>query len=65
MKYLFCIILLFATSAGFAQDKNVVTAAVKEILPRQQKNLVAAAEEMPRRALHDRHPRTSHPPKPD
>lgn len=30
-----------------AQEKNPVTSAVREILPRQQKNIVAAAEEMP------------------
>src|SRR5678816_2311883 len=47
MKYLFSLILLFAATALFAQEKNPVTSAVKEILPRQQKNLVAAAEEMP------------------
>ena len=29
------------------QDKNPVTSAVKEILPRQQKNLIGAAEAMP------------------
>lgn len=31
----------------FAQTKDPVTSVVKEILPRQQQNLVAAAEEMP------------------
>ena len=31
----------------FAQTKDPITSVVKEILPRQQKNLVAAAEEMP------------------
>jgi uncharacterized damage-inducible protein DinB len=30
-----------------AQEKNPVTSVAREILPRQQKNLVAAAEEMP------------------
>ncbi|HET7207071.1 MAG TPA: DinB family protein [Terriglobales bacterium] len=30
-----------------AQDKNPVTSVVREILPRQEKNLVAAVEEMP------------------
>jgi len=47
MKHAFAILLLCATSAVFAQDKSPVTSAVKEILPRQQKNLVAAVEEMP------------------
>ena len=40
-------ILLFSAATLFAQDKNPVTSVVKEILPRQQKNLVAAVEEMP------------------
>ena len=30
-----------------AQEKNPVTATVREILPRQQKNILAAIEEMP------------------
>ncbi len=47
MKRMICIFLMFAASLVFAQDKNPVTSAAKEILPRQQKNLVAAAEEMP------------------
>jgi uncharacterized damage-inducible protein DinB len=34
-------------SAAFAQKKNPVTTVVKEILPRQAKNLQAAVEEMP------------------
>jgi len=41
-----CILLLSAT-AVLAQDKNPVTTVTKEILPRQEKNLVAAVEEMP------------------
>jgi uncharacterized damage-inducible protein DinB len=40
-------ILFFAATAVLAQDKNPVTSVAKEILPRQQKNLVAAVEEMP------------------
>ena len=47
MKHTICLFLLFAATAVFAQDKNPVTSVVKEILPRQQKNLVAAVEEMP------------------
>ncbi|HUA16363.1 MAG TPA: DinB family protein [Verrucomicrobiae bacterium] len=39
--------LFFLATAVFAQDKNPVTSVVKQILPRQQKNLVAAVEEMP------------------
>jgi len=39
-------IALFST-ALLAQEKNPVTSVVKQILPRQQKNLVAAVEEMP------------------
>ena len=47
MKCLLCVFLFCATTAVFAQEKNPVTSAVKEMLPRQAKNLVAAAEEMP------------------
>jgi uncharacterized damage-inducible protein DinB len=47
MKRVLVIALLFAATTVLAQDKNPVTSAVKEILPRQEKNLVAAAEEMP------------------
>jgi len=47
MKHAFAVFLLCAASAVFAQEKNPVTSAVKEILPHQQKNLVAAVEEMP------------------
>jgi DinB superfamily len=37
---------LFAQTV-FAQTKDPVTSVVREILPRQQKNIIAAAEEMP------------------
>jgi uncharacterized damage-inducible protein DinB len=47
MKPTICLFLLFAATAVFAQDKNPVTSVAKQILPRQQKNLVAAVEEMP------------------
>lgn len=47
MQRTLCIFLLLSATAVFAQDKNPVTSVVKEILPRQQKNLVAAVEEMP------------------
>ena len=47
MKRTIGLFLLFAATAVFAQDKNPVTSVAKQILPRQQKNLVAAAEEMP------------------
>jgi uncharacterized damage-inducible protein DinB len=47
MKRTICLFLLFAATAVLAQEKNPVTSVVKEILPRQQKNLVAAVEEMP------------------
>lgn len=47
MKRLLCVLLLCAATTVFAQEKNPVTSAVKEMLPRQAKNLVAAAEEMP------------------
>jgi hypothetical protein len=47
MKNAICLFLLCAATAVFAQDKNPVTSVAREILPRQQKNLVAAVEEMP------------------
>jgi hypothetical protein len=48
MKRSLVVFVLLATATVFPQDnKNPVTSVVKEILPRQQKNLVAAAEEMP------------------
>lgn len=46
MKLTFSLLLLLAISA-LAQDKNPVISVVKQILPRQQNNLVAAAESMP------------------
>lgn len=47
MKRIIGLFLLFAATVVLAQDKNPVTSVAKQILPRQQKNLVAAAEEMP------------------
>lgn len=48
MRRTLVVFVLFAMATAFAQDnKNPVTSVVKEILPRQQRNLVAAAEEMP------------------
>jgi len=47
MRRVLCTLLLLSTTAVLAQDKNPVTSVVREILPRQQKNLVAAVEEMP------------------
>jgi uncharacterized damage-inducible protein DinB len=47
MKRTVGLFLLFAATALLAQDKNPVTSVAKQILPRQQKNLVAAVEEMP------------------
>ena len=47
MRRALCILLLLSATAVFAQDKNPVTSVAREILPRQQKNLVAAVEEMP------------------
>jgi hypothetical protein len=40
-------ILLLLSGTMLAQSKDPVTSVVKEMLPRQQKNLIAAAEEMP------------------
>jgi hypothetical protein len=49
MKRCFVFVLVFCAlgSAAFAQKKNPVTTVIKEILPRQQKNLQAAVETMP------------------
>jgi uncharacterized damage-inducible protein DinB len=47
MKRAITIITLLASSAAAQQIKNPVTTVIKEIVPRQQKNLVAAVEEMP------------------
>ncbi len=47
MKRTICLLLLLTANAVLAQEKNPVTSVVREILPRQQKNLVAAVEEMP------------------
>jgi DinB superfamily len=47
MKRMFVLLVLFASTGLLAQTKNPVTSVVKEMLPRQQKNLVGAAEEMP------------------
>jgi uncharacterized damage-inducible protein DinB len=47
MKSTICVFLLFAATVVLAQSKNPVTSVAREILPRQQKNLVAAVEEMP------------------
>jgi len=42
------VVVLLACAVAFAQQTtNPVTTVVKEILPRQQRNLIAAAEEMP------------------
>ena len=41
------VLLVLAGASLMGQDKNPVTSAVKEILPRQQKNLIGAAEAMP------------------
>jgi len=40
-------IMAFSPAIFAQQTKNPVTSVIKEILPRQQKNLTAAAEEMP------------------
>jgi uncharacterized damage-inducible protein DinB len=49
MKHAITIItLLISSGTVFAQQiKNPVTTVIKEIVPRQQKNIVAAVEEMP------------------
>jgi uncharacterized damage-inducible protein DinB len=47
VKRMLALLLLLAATALLAQEKNPVTSVVKQILPRQQKNLIAAVEEMP------------------
>ena len=47
MKTAIALFLLCAATTAFAQEKNPVTSVAREILPRQQKNLVGAAEAMP------------------
>jgi len=47
MKPFWCVLLVLIAGSVVAQDKNPVTSAVREILPRQEKNLVGAADEMP------------------
>lgn len=47
MRKLVCCVVVLISASAFAQEKNPVTSVVREILPRQEKNLVAAAEEMP------------------
>jgi len=48
MKRILALVALVASSTiVFAQTKDPVTSAVRQILPRQQKNLVGAVEEMP------------------
>jgi len=46
-KRILAIGLVLSSTMLFAQTKNPVSTVVREILPRQQKNLVAAAELMP------------------
>jgi uncharacterized damage-inducible protein DinB len=41
------VLLLIFSMVAMAQEKNPVTSVVREIMPRQQKNLTAAVEEMP------------------
>jgi uncharacterized damage-inducible protein DinB len=48
MKHVVCVMaLMVVATSAIGQEKNPVTSVVREILPRQQKNLVAAVEEMP------------------
>lgn len=47
MKHTFAVFIFLIPIVSLAQEKNPVTSAVREILPRQQKNIVAAVDEMP------------------
>lgn len=46
-RLLAVLLVCAAVVPAVAQEKNPVTSVVREILPRQQKNIVAAVEEMP------------------
>ena len=46
-RILALVVLVAASTVGLAQEKDPVTSVVKQILPRQEKNLVGAVEEMP------------------
>ena len=47
MKRASILLCVWFATAAFAQEKNPVSGVLREILPRQEKNLIAAAEEMP------------------
>lgn len=48
MKKVMVVLLIVGSGAlAFAQEKNPVSTVMREMLPHRQKNLVAAAEEMP------------------
>ena len=47
MKRVSIVIVVLLAATAFAQEKNPVSNVLREILPRQQKNLIAAAEAMP------------------
>jgi hypothetical protein len=48
MKKILLLAIFASALPGFAQqNKSVVTDVIREILPRQQKNLIAAVDEMP------------------
>lgn len=47
MKQILAVLLVFGSYPAFAQTKNPVASAVRDILARQQKNITAAVEEMP------------------
>jgi uncharacterized damage-inducible protein DinB len=48
MKHILVLLTILLSAVSLlAQEKNPVSTVIREILPRQQKNLVAAVEEMP------------------
>jgi len=47
MKRASILLCVWFATAAFAQEKNPVSGVLREILPRQEKNLIAAAEQMP------------------
>jgi len=47
MKRMSLVLCVFFAMSALAQEKNPVSSVLREILSRQEKNLIAAAEEMP------------------
>jgi len=46
-NFALALMMLLCTSGAFAQTRNPISSALRDILPGRQKNIVAAVEEMP------------------